>query len=521
MFSCACPRIALAFLLAIAALAPARPLHAAMDPRFELSPKALEEASPRTSAARAGKTGKNVKHAARRPRTGHVPKSGTTYVIKAGDNLHKVLMRNYGVTDTEAEALIGEICRKNNISNIKRLRVGQRIEIPGGRPAADDAGAAREAGRAPKDAPGGAGMPVMTGKTFTLPPPSPALRDGEDTLRQIKGVWDRIVPPKSDLAKPLTLHSPQFTLTLDPQRYPQYATMDGGRILVDRNNTIPPLIKALIEEKEPSVRIVSETPENTSQLMATMLEAGGFYSVEENFNLEFGSDPKLTVHSDFKIEKTPDSLVNQDVVLLNNERSPLSPAVRGLLKNEGFTVYEPFASPRPLIVRPPRIIRQVGGSSSQPEMVDAILTALAVSPERDRSLEVFGADNNGISLSVKADRSFVRGGQRYVINRFDGNAVTYTLFRIMETKGYRVITLDRQDDFRKSAEKILAGMKIRGTYDQHDLIREEGLPYSVQMSGFWLDDPTLPGGSLFLTDLAIDRVVRSLLLENGFDIHTR
>jgi len=510
MFSCAHTRNILALLLTIAVSATVEPLHAAMDPRFELSPQALEGTQARKPAA------KSRRHAAHpRYRSGQLPKNGTTYVVKPGDNLHKVLVRRFGLSDNETEALIEEICVKNNIRDIKRLKIGQRIEIP----ALDRRPEARETDHAALAVPG-ADMPATARKTLTLMAPAAATLDEQETLRQIKSVWDRIVPPKSELSKPLSLHSPTFTLTLDPQRYPMYATMDGGRILVDRKNAIPPLVKALIEEKEPSVRIVSETPANTRQLLTTMLETAGFYSVEENFNLEFGADPKITVHSDFKIEKAADSLVNQDVVLLNNERQALPTALRGVLKKEGFTVYEPFAASGPIIVSPARNFGQIG-ISTQPELVDAILASLAVSPERDRTLEVFGADDNGISLSVKADRSFVSRGQKYVINRFDGDAVTYTLFRILETKGYRVITLDRQDDFRKSTEKILAGMKIRGTYGRHDLIREEGLPYSVQMSGFWLDDPSLPGGSLFLTDRAIDRVVRNLLLENGFNISTR
>ncbi|GFE61472.1 LysM domain-containing protein [Geobacter sp. AOG2] len=505
-------RTTLVFLLIIAASITAQPLHAAMDPRFELSPQTLEATTTRKPAAKSGR------HAAR-PRSRQLPQNGTIYTIKAGDNLHKVLVRHFGIKDNETETLIEKICRKNNIRDIRRLKVGQRIVIPAFDRKAEGAATVYETDRVASATPD-VDAPEATGRAFSLTPPSVPALDGQETLRQIKSVWDRVVPSKSELSKPLTLHSPTFTLTLDPQRYPMYATMDGGRILVDRKKTIPPLIKSLIEEKEPSVHIVSESPADTRQLLATMLEAAGFYSVEENFNMEFGVDPKVTVHSDFKIEKAADSLVNQDVVLLNNGRQPLPTTLRGVLKKEGFTVYEPFAAPGPLIVRPARNIGQIG-ISTQPKMVDAILASLAVSPERDRSLDVFGADDNGISLSVRADRSFVRGGQKYVITRFDGDAVTYTLFRILETKGYRVITLDRQDDFRKSTEKILAGMKIRNTYGRHDLIREEGLPYSVQMSGFWLDDPSLPGGSLFLTDLAIDQVVRSLLLENGFNIYTK
>ena len=515
MFSCVCIRKTLAFLLTIAASATVQPLHAAMDPRFELSPQALEETQARKPAAKSGR------HAGRpRSRAGKLPKNGTSYVIKPGDNLHKILVRSFGLSDNQADVLIEGICRKNNIRNIRHLQIGQRIEIPAMDHGTENIAAARETDRPALAAPE-QDVPAAVGKTFTITAPSSGGCDEQETLRQIKGVWDMIVPPKSEPSKPLTIHSPTFTLTLDPKRYPMYATMNGGQILVDSKNAIPPLIKALIEENEPSVRIVSETPPaNTRQLLADMLQTGGFYSVEENFNLEFGADPKVTIHSDFKIEKSADSLVNQDVVLLNNERHALPTTLRGMLKKEGFTLYEPFAAPSPLIVRPPRNVAQIG-VFAQPEMVDAILASLAVSPERDSPLKVFGADDDGILLSVKADRSFVRNGQKYVITHFDGDAVTYTLFRILETKGYHVIILDRNDGFRKSAEKILSVMKIRGTYGRHDLIREEGLPYSVQMSGFWLDDPSLPAGSLFLTDLAIGLVERSLLQENGFNIFTR
>ena len=41
------------------------------------------------------------------------------------------------------------------------------------------------------------------------------------------------------------------------------------------------------------------------------------------------------------------------------------------------------------------------------------------------------------------------------------------------------------------------------------------------MSGFKLDDALLPGGGIFLTDRAMDRIVRDLFTENGFTINNR
>jgi hypothetical protein len=134
---------------------------------------------------------------------------------------------------------------------------------------------------------------------------------------------------------------------------------------------------------------------------------------------------------------------------------------------------------------------------------------------------VFGADDNGISLAVQAERYFERSGQRYVIARFDGDPLKYTLFRILEAKGYTVVMLEAGDDFRRVSEKILSRMKLKGAFAHHSLLQDSAAGYSVQMSGFKLDDALLPGGGIFLTDRTIDRVVRDLFSEHGFTVVDR
>ena len=99
--------------------------------------------------------------------------------------------------------------------------------------------------------------------------------------------------------------------------------------------------------------------------------------------------------------------------------------------------------------------------------------------------------------------------------------MNYTLFRILETKGYNVVILDAKDDFRKISEKLISRMKIKGVYAQQSLLQDGFAGYSLQMSGFKLDDALLPGGGIFLTDRAMDRIVRDLFAENGFTIDNR
>ena len=78
-----------------------------------------------------------------------LPASATGYVkyaVKSGDHIFKILMKDFGMSNSAAEALIPEIVRLNNISDIRKLSVGQTILIP--------AGAKHRTAAAAKGAPG-------------------------------------------------------------------------------------------------------------------------------------------------------------------------------------------------------------------------------------------------------------------------------------------------------------------------------------------------------------------------------
>ena len=80
---------------------------------------------------------------------------------------------------------------------------------------------------------------------------------------------------------------------------------------------------------------------------------------------------------------------------MNSGRTSLPPVIGEFLKKEGFSLYEPFASLKPFAQRDSRTLHYIS-ANKQPETIDAILSAFSVSPERDRRVDVFAADNNGI-----------------------------------------------------------------------------------------------------------------------------
>ncbi|NTV47415.1 MAG: LysM peptidoglycan-binding domain-containing protein [Chlorobiales bacterium] len=490
-------------------------VYAVMDSRFELDPQTLEGLKTTTKSHRAG--GK------RAPRI-HVKQSSPTlakggvYTVKPGDHLFKILMRDYGLSSNEAESFIEEIKSENNIYDIKRLKVGQKINIPPVRRHSDGSLKLLQNARVDNNS-NHSDSSITPEQSFKLESSVKVLSE-QETIARVKEVWDRIIPPKKEQQKPLTLQTSTFSLALDQERYPSFVRMDGGRIVLDQNGSIPPLVKSLIEDKDASVRIISEAPSGTKRFMASLLEAAGFYSVEENFSMEFGVDPKLTVQADFKVEKTAESLIKQEVVLVNSGRTALPPSIGEFLKKDGFSLYEPFALLKPFAQSDSRTIYCVS-AHKQHEIIDSILSAFSVALDKDRKVDVFAADNNGIFLAVKAERYFERGGQRYVVTSFDGDPINYTLFRILETKGYNVVILEPQDDFRKISEKLISRMKIKGVFAKYDLIQDRSAGYSLQMSGFKLDNALLPGGGIFLTDRAMDRIIRDIFTENGFNIDSR
>lgn len=488
--------------------------HAVMDSRFEIDPLTLAGSKSTAKPRQAGVKRHSRSHAGQ---LSSMPAKGGVYTVKSGDHLFKILMRAYGLNNDEAGSFIEEIKRKNNIYDIKRLKIGQKIIIPPVRRGSDGSLKPLQASR--YDAPRDSGSDAGPEQSFKLEAAVPALSEQEAVTRA-HDMWNRIIPSKKEQQKPLALQTSTFSLTLDPVRYPTFTRMDGGRIVLDQSGSIPPLVKSLIETKDASVRIVTETPSGTKHFMASLLEAAGFYSLEENFSMEFGVDPKLTVQADFKVEKTAESLMKQDVVLVNSGRTSLPPSLGEFLKKEGFSLYEPFASLKPFAQRDSRTIHYIS-AKKQPDMIDAILSSFSVSTERDRRVDVFAADNNGISLSIKAERYFEQGGQRYVVTSFDGDPVNYTLLRILETKGYKVVILEPQDDFRKLSEKLISRMKIKGGFAQHTLLKDGSAGFTLQISGFKLDDALLPGGGIFLTDRAMDRIVRDLFTENGYSISGR
>lgn len=351
--------------------------------------------------------------------------------------------------------------------------------------------------------------------TFQLA--SVASMSTEAVLQRLQPFWEKVVPSTAGVLKPLVFKSDAFDLAIDPARYPLMKAADDAKLLLDMDGTLPPLVRTLIQEKDSSIRVVSASPSDGRRFLGALLAAGGFYSVEEQPVMTFGDDPQLMVRSDFKVERTAESVMRNEVMLVSASRQGLPNHLTAYLKKQGFELFEPFSDQIATAV--PLRHRVVHATASDiSRSVDTVLESLGLPVERNRRVELFRSLESGIALSVAADRYFERGDKRYVVARFTGDPVAYTLFRLLETKGYRVVILEPHDSFKAVASKLLSRMDLPSSYASHLLVSDPLGRYSIKMSGFLLENISSSGGAMILTDRPLEGAVRDLLSDHGYQI---
>lgn len=104
----------------------------------------------------------------------------------------------------------------------------------------------------------------------------------------------------------------------------------------------------------------------------------------------------------------------------------------------------PPTPPTAAQVDAPALVRFITGREPD-QMVDSLLEALSLPVHRNAIIAVDGDGRENIS--VKVDRFFVDRGTRYVVSLADKDSYTYTLYRILEMRGYAVIQVGRDGTF--------------------------------------------------------------------------
>jgi LysM repeat protein len=104
-------------------------------PQFEIDLKELDKFKSTAKPPAKHRKESSHKPSPKRAESGQSPSSAVTYTVKPGDNLFKILMRDFGLSNREAELRIPELVRINNLSSSTNLTVGSKLVIPAERQA--------------------------------------------------------------------------------------------------------------------------------------------------------------------------------------------------------------------------------------------------------------------------------------------------------------------------------------------------------------------------------------------------
>ena len=99
------------------------------------------------------------------------------------------------------------------------------------------------------------------------------------------------------------------------------------------------------------------------------------------------------------------------------------------------------------------------------KIIDAVLNTLSVSWSRNRIIQSTAPN----SFSIRVDRYFEFQGGRYIVSIGEFDPYNYTLIRLLEGAGYKVLRIDGTEDFETAGRKILALIGTAADFGKHPL----------------------------------------------------
>lgn len=145
------------------------------------------------------------------------------------------------------------------------------------------------------------------------------------------------------------------------------------------------------------------------------------------------------------------------------------------------------------------------------EMVDSILNILSLKWSKDRILESTAGTSHGASLSVKADRYLENNGDRFMISFANSDPFTYTLFRLLELDGVKLISLKPGQDLNQITASLLSALKIPFRSGVHSVILNDKNHSGATLNGLIFTRKTTPPRIILVTESPVAALTAELL----------
>jgi len=432
----------------------------------------------------------------------------------APDRLHRVtsgetlsgILTSTGMSLSEAQKLIPLVLELNpGLSDQDTIFPGQELLLPSVRPPSPS----------PSSAPGSPSV-ASPSRPYSVP----FLRGQGNLLpllqRSLTGIGEEI-----STSGTLSLPYPRGSaVTIDNSTYPLMQTSTGREIILDIDGRMPDDWKKRIEERWPAYRVVPLPREGDyPDLLQTVLTAGGFHSLSRNERLSFGREPEVSITPDFIVIKTPESLLDGELYVINILDTPgqaLPREIRQIAEEHSITVVEVLpvpASPPPSGSGSSRVSRRTSKitASDTRTLLAELLPLLGFTTAGKESYRYPSRDDPAILLEILPDFQVKWEGQTMLVF-FD--LPEPGMLAGLEEEDVKTLVFSEGDSLAAVLGTLLTAAERNYSGPAVEFYRPDER-FSVAVEGFYLLNDGRP---TLLTAASTSPRVASLLSESGISL---
>lgn len=157
----------------------------------------------------------------------------------------------------------------------------------------------------------------------------------------------------------------------------------------------------------------------------------------------------------------------------------------------------PVAPAAPAVPAPPTVPQAATWVCPAPRqntaaIVDSLLNAISASWSKNKIIH--SGSGAPTTFSIRVDRYFEYKGGRYIVSIGENDPYNYTLIRLLEAAGYRVLMLNGNEDFKTTSDKLFKLVGIQPEFGTHTL------PGGAQATGYLLQQEDAGGRRILLTE---------------------
>jgi LysM repeat protein len=316
--------------------------------------------------------------------------------------------------------------------------------------------------------------------------------------------------------------------------FPVVRFSGGAEALIDFRGGIPPRVADAISAQWKSLRVVSLADAGgAGDRIDRILRVSGYHSVKEGISspVVMGETVSVAVPARWVIQRTPDSLLSGDLVLLKEVPEKPDPELLAVLRYarrvglrvlpyaddpkamEGFLVgvqEEASAGGIPVGLAVPK----TGGLPA----VDFGLSLLGIAAKTGERLRV-GGEGDAFRLVVSPERLFEVGGKKYVV---DTGKMSPAIRSILRESGYAIFPAGKDASGREIFQRLMKAAGV-GSEERKEYLLTGGAKsgYEVRVTGAFLSLSGPPGGAgrrIVLVRRKIHSATRALLGDMGVEI---